>query len=382
MSLPSPSAPALAHSQTLVQHIAEHIQHHSGWIPFADYMQLALYAAGRGYYSAGAAKLGAAGDFTTAPELSALFGYTLAQQVAQVLQASGGDVLEIGAGSGRLACDLLTELAALDCLPTHYYILEVSADLRARQHATLSGALPAWLDRVVWLDTLPDSFSGCMLGNEVLDAMPVHLVHWREAGLFERGVSWENDTFVWQDRPLAPGLLHDTASSLALAPNYISEINLAATGFIHSLAQRLSCGALVFIDYGFGEREFYHPQRSDGTLMCHYRHHAHPDPFYLPGLQDITAHVDFSAIAVAGIDAGLMLAGYTSQAQFLINCGITAILARTPAHDSGRYLPQVAAVQKLMSPAEMGELFKAIGFIKGIDIALLGFVQGDQSRRL
>ena len=382
MSLPSPSAPALAHSQTLVQHIAEHIQHHSGWIPFADYMQLALYAPGLGYYSAGAAKLGAAGDFTTAPELSALFGYSLAQQVAQVLQASGGDVLEIGAGSGRLACDLLTELAALDCLPTHYYILEVSADLRARQHATLSGALPDWLDRVVWLDTLPDSFSGCMLGNEVLDAMPVHLVHWRKDGLFERGVSWENDTFVWQDRPLAPGLLHDTASSLAIAPNYLSEINLAASGFINSLAQHLSCGALLFIDYGFGTREYYHPQRSDGTLMCHYRHHAHPDPFYLPGLQDITAHVDFSAIAVAGIDAGLMLAGYTSQAQFLINCGITELLARTPADDPARYLPQVTAVQKLMSPAEMGELFKVIAFTKGIEIPLLGFVQGDQSRRL
>jgi SAM-dependent MidA family methyltransferase len=382
MSLPSPSAPALAHSRTLAQHIAEHIRHHAGWIPFAGYMQQALYAPGLGYYSAGAAKLGAAGDFTTAPELSPLFGYSLAQQVAQVLQASGGDVLEIGAGSGRLACDLLTELAVLGCLPTHYYILEVSADLRARQYATLSGAVPDWLDRVIWLDTLPDSFSGCMLGNEVLDAMPVHLVNWRDDGLFERGVAWENSTFVWQDRPLTAGLLYDTASSLPIAPDYLSEINLAAAGFINSLAQHLSCGALLFIDYGFGAREYYHPQRNDGTLMCHYRHHAHADPFYLPGLQDITAHVDFSAIAIAGIDAGLTLAGYTSQAQFLINCGITELLARTPADDLTRYLPQVTAVQKLMSPAEMGELFKVIAFTKGIDQPLLGFVQGNQSRRL
>ncbi len=381
MSLPTPTPEALSISQQLVQVIAEEIQA-QGWISFARYMELALYAPGLGYYSAGAAKLGAAGDFITAPEISPLFGRSLAQQVAQVLRVTGGDVLEVGAGSGRLACDVLIELMRLECAPDHYYILEVSADLRERQQQLVARELPDWLDRVVWLSQLPAAFTGCIIGNEVLDAMPVHIVHQTQQGLCERGVVIQNQQFIWQDQPLTTGALFDTVTALALEADYITEINLSAQGFINSLAQCLQRGAIVMIDYGFGEGEYYHPQRNQGTLMCHYRQHAHADPFYLPGLQDITAHVDFTAMAVAGIDASLQLAGYTSQAQFLINCGITDLLALTSVEDVVVYVPQVTAVQKLMSPAEMGELFKVMAWTRDMEMSLLGFTQGDQTRRL
>lgn len=381
MSLPTPTPAALAVSEQLTRLIANESLT-QGWMSFARFMELALYAPGLGYYSAGAAKLGAAGDFVTAPEISPMFGHSLAHQVAQVLKMTAGDVLEVGAGSGRLAGDMLVELVRLDSLPRYYFILEVSADLRERQQQLLARALPDWVGRVIWLDTLPKEFVGCIVGNEVLDAMPVHVVHWQQGELLERGVAWENQQFTWQDKIMPAGHLRELAETLPVPPVYISEINLAATGFISSLAQCLTAGAIIMIDYGFGESEYYHPQRNQGTLMCHYRQHAHDDPFYLPGLQDITAHVDFTAMAVAGIDAGLTLAGYTSQAQFLINCGITDLLAQTPATDSVAYIPQVAAVQKLMSLAEMGELFKVIAWTRNLDTPLLGFVQGDQRRRL
>ncbi|MES2364314.1 MAG: class I SAM-dependent methyltransferase [Pseudomonadota bacterium] len=382
MPLPTPSPEALAHSTALVDHISDVIHQTDGWISFARYMELALYSPGLGYYSGGSAKFGAAGDFVTAPEISPLFGRSLARQVAQVLQTCGGDVLEAGAGSGRLACDLLQELAALDCLPQHYYILEVSADLRDRQRTTIQQQAPQLLERVCWLDALPEAFTGCMVGNEVLDAMPAHLLHWMSDTLLERGVAWVDNAFAWREQVIIDRRLHDAARALDVPADYVSEINLAAGAFIKSLAQCLQRGTLILIDYGFGEREYYHPQRNRGTLMCHYRHHVHDDPFYYPGLQDITAHVDFTAIAVAGIEAGMRLAGYTSQAQFLINCGITDLLARTPASDVSTYLPQASALQKLMSPAEMGELFKVIALCKNMDTVLLGFVQGDQQRKL
>lgn len=381
MSLPAPTPAALTISTQLTQLIASEIAEH-GWISFARYMELALYTPGLGYYSAGAAKFGAAGDFVTAPEISPLFGRSLAHQIAQVLEMTGGDVLEVGAGSGRLACDVIAELARMGSMPQRYCILEVSADLRERQQRQLASELPEWAGRVEWLDRLPSAFAGCIIGNEVLDAMPVHVLHWHDGNIAERGVVQEGERFGWSDRTLAAGRLREQAEALRVPDEYVSEVGLAAQGFISSLGQTLSVGAVVMIDYGFGESEYYHPQRDQGTIMCHYRQHAHGDPFYLPGLQDITAHVDFTAMAVAGIDAGLNLAGFTSQAQFLINCGITDLLAQTPADDAAAYIPQVTAVQKLMSPAEMGELFKVMAWTRGLDMPLLGFAQGDQRRRL
>lgn len=385
MALPPPDPDALAHSRRLIRRIAEEIAAAGGWIDFARFMELALYAPGLGYYSGGARKFGAAGDFVTAPELTPAFAQTLATQAAQVLAASAPHVIEAGAGSGRLAADLLQELERRGTLPETYAILELSGELRERQRATLAATVPQLIDRVRWLDRLPERFDGLVLANELLDALPVHLVRWHDEAILERGVAADGDGFVWQERPAAGAVL---ARAQALAGEgvpgggYLSEIGLAAAAWTASWADILGRGALLLIDYGFPRREFYHPQRGEGTLMCHYRHHAHTDPFYLPGLQDITAHVDFTAIAEAGTEAGLDFLGYTTQAAFLFDCGLTEVLARTPADDARRYLPLANAAQKLISPAEMGELFKVIALGRGIEEPLVGFVSGDRSATL
>ena len=389
--LPEPSHAALEHSQALKRLIQAEIAAAGGWISFERYMRLALYAPGMGYYSAGAEKFGQAGDFVTAPEISSLFGRTLARQAAQVLGLINeeADILEFGAGTAKLTLDLLLELERLGNLPAHYFILEVSAELRQRQRRMLEEHAAHLLPRVLWLERLPAEFNGLILANEVLDAMPVHLVVWRDDNLFERGIICDDNEFQWRERPLEEGELFAAARELnpligerSEGAGYISEINLSAQYFIHGLADILQKGAILLIDYGFGRREYYHPQRSRGTLMCHYRHFAHDDPFYLPGLQDITAHVDFSAIADMAAKDGLTLLGYNTQAHFLINCGITGILARIPAENTGEYLPLANQLQKLVSPAEMGELFKAIAFGRNISGPLAGFASGDKSRLL
>jgi len=379
--LPAPSAEALAHSRRLVSLIAAEIAAAGGWISFARYMELALHAPGLGYYSAGAHKLGAAGDFVTAPELGSLLGQTLARQAAQVLRAGIPDVMELGAGSGRLARDLLAELLALDCLPQRYLILETSAELKERQRALLHRELPQLASRVAWLDALPAAFSALVIGNEVLDAMPVHLVTARDDGIEELGVTATAGTFAWSARPAA-GTVLAIASELDLPSGYTTEIHPAADAFVRTLATHLEHGVALLIDYGFPAREYYHPQRASGTLMCHYRHHSHADPLCLTGLQDITAHVDFSSLATSAVASGLELLGYTNQAQFLINCGITEVLARTPAEDAAAYLPLAAQAQQLVSPAEMGELFKVIALGRDFPSPLLGFARGDKRHTL
>jgi SAM-dependent MidA family methyltransferase len=380
--LPVPSPDALAHSQRVTAHLQSLIDNAGGWIPFSRYMEAALYAPGLGYYAAGAMKFGAAGDFVTAPEMTPLFGRTLAHAIAPVLVETGGEVLELGAGSGRLAADVLGELERLGTLPSRYCILEVSADLRQRQQETIAREWPHLRERVQWLETLPQHFSGVILGNEVLDALPVELVHWTQDGPLARGVIVEGEGFAWQDRPISDPLLRTRADALNLAPDYLSEINLTADALIASLAHTLDCGLILMIDYGFSASEYYHPQRHMGTLRAHYRHHALDDPFYLPGLCDLTAHVDFSAVARAGMAAGLELAGYTSQASFLLNSGLTELLMQTPPADAATYLPQANAVQRLVSPAEMGELFKVLGLSKGGIAPLAGLARGDRSHTL
>lgn len=362
--LPAPSPDARRHGDALAELIRGEIAAAGGWLPFARYMELALYAPGLGYYSAGAAKFGAAGDFVTAPELSPLFGRVLARQSAPVLAETGGGMLELGAGSGRLAVDAWRELERLGVLPEHYAILDVSGDLRERQRAIFAAEAPALLERARWLDVLPERLRGVVLANEVLDAIPVHRVAWREEGIFEQGVEAAEEGFRWAERP-AGGVLLNAARALPVAPEYASELNLAAPALVRTLGERLEAGMLLFVDYGFGRREFYHPQRSGGTLLCHYRHHVHDDPFFLPGLQDITAHVDFTAVAEAGVGVGLDLLGYTSQARFLLDGGLLALLGETDAADPA-YAPLAAGAQKLLSPAEMGELFKVIGLGRGV----------------
>jgi SAM-dependent MidA family methyltransferase len=382
MSLPTPDPAAAENSARLVDRIAAEIERAGGWIPFSRYMELALYAPGLGYYGGGARKFGAAGDFVTAPELSPLFAQALAAQVAQILAASAPRLLEAGAGSGALAVGLLLELERRGALPERYEILELSGELRARQQDTLARGVPHLADRVAWLDTLPERFSGVVVANELLDALPVNIVAWREDGVFERGVALANGAFIWQERPASGALLAVLQGLTFTAPPYISEINLAARAWIAEWGRILQQGTLLLIDYGFPQREYYHPQRVEGTLMCHYRHHAHGDPFWLPGLNDLTAHVDFTAAAEAGHDAGLDVLGYTSQAQFLLNCGLAQLLEARQEDGAAAYAALASGAQKLISPAEMGELFKVLVLGKGIDAPLLGFARGDRLHAL
>lgn len=365
--LPEPTPEALAHSRRLKEHIHQEIMAAGGWIPFTRYMELALYAPGLGYYAGGAAKFGEAGDFVTAPELTPLFGRTLAHAVAETLARCEGDILELGAGSGRLAVDVLLELEHLHSLPTRYRILEVSPDLRGRQQRLLSEQAPHLMERVDWLDALPDVLQGVVLANEVLDALPVHLLHWTEAGAVERGVAWHAEGLAWADRPIGVRQLVAKAAELPVAAPYLSEINLAAPALIASLAARLERGLVLFLDYGFPQAEYYHPQRHQGTLKVHYRHHSLDDPFFLPGLADITAHVDFTAVAAAARDAGLDLLGYGSQGRFLLDAGLLDLMApMTPG--TADYLRAANAVQKLVQPHEMGELFKVMALGRGIEV--------------
>jgi SAM-dependent MidA family methyltransferase len=366
--LPEPEPEARAASARLLERIRAEIAAGGGWIGFARYMELALYEPGLGYYAGGAAKLGAPGDFATAPELGKLFARTLARQVAELLEP-GEEILEFGAGSGALAEALIGELG-----PARYLILETSAELRARQEARLGA-------RARWLERLPEGFRGVMLANEVADAMPVHALAWRADGVKERGVALVGGKLAWAERP-AQGELLAAARALQVPVPYESEIGLMARAWMKLLAARLVRGALLVVDYGFPRREYYHPQRTMGTLMCHYRHRAHGDPFFLPGLQDITAHVDFSALAQAAREGGLELLGYASQTQFLVNCGITDLLEREDAQDVARYAPLAAQAQKLLSPAEMGEIFKVLAVGRGVSRPLLGFAQGDRSHTL
>ena len=380
--LPPPPPEAVAISEALRAEIGAEIDRAGGWIPFERYMALALYAPGLGYYSAGSAKLGQAGDFVTAPELSKLFGRCVARQAAQVLGQGIADIVELGAGSGALAVELLTALEAANALPERYTIVELSADLKARQQSRLSEAAPHLADRVRWADTLPGPLEAFVVANEVLDAVPTHIVETHAGGIAEVGVTVRaNGAFDYEKRP-AEGELLAAARALDLPAGYRTEINLATRALVKTLAENVTRGALLFVDYGFPAAELYHPQRSTGTLMCHYRHRAHGDPFVLPGLQDITAHVDFTAVGEAALEAGASVLGYTSQAQFLVNCGITDLLSSTPAEDARTYAPLASQAQKLLSPAEMGELFKAIAIGRGVALPLMGFVRGDRTHTL
>jgi len=386
-TLPTPSVEAQKHSQQLITLIQKTINTQKGWISFAEFMHLALYAPSLGYYSAGSQKFAdsknGGGDFVTAPEISPLFAQALSNQISQILNLTHGSILELGAGTGKLAADILLTLAANNSAPAKYFILEVSDHLRQVQLETLQKRLPQDLARrVEWLRELPSSFNGVIVGNEVLDAIPVHIVHVKADGIYERGIVIEAERFAWQDQVLSEPSLLKVVSKLNLPASYVTEVCPAASGLIASLAHSLQQGVILMIDYGFSAREYYHPQRNQGTLMCHYQHYAHSEPLINIGLQDITAHVDFTSIAHAGVSHGLALSGFCSQAQFLMNCGILELISQVSPHDMVRYAPLAAAAQKLLSPAEMGDLFKVIAFSKNIDEPLMGFAAGDKSHTL
>lgn len=381
-ALPAPTPEQKQHAGRVQRHLVDAIDARHGWISFADYMELALYAPGLGYYAAGARKFGDSlegGDFVTAPEISPWFGRCLAAQVIDVARRLGQrriEVLEFGAGTGRLARDLFDALRAHGC-DARYSIVEISPDLRQRQRARLREG------EFAWLDAPPADFEGVVIANEVLDVMPVQLFVKRHGEVFERGVAATDGRLRFADRPAATALSEQVRRIEAevgpLADGYGSEAGSIAQAWVRSAAAWLQRGAMLLIDYGFPRREYYHPQRLMGTLMCHYRQHAHADPLWLPGLNDITAHVDFTAIAEAAHDAGFDVSGYTTQAHFLINCGMVELLERDTT------LAQRSAAHRLLSEAEMGELFKVLALGRHLDVAsepLLGFRRGDRRHTL
>lgn len=367
--MPGLNAAQLAQAAAVRAALRSALAARGGWLPFDEYLQQVLYAPGLGYYSAGAAKLGAAGDFTTAPELSPLFGGCVARQCAPLLR-DGGDLLELGAGTGALAATLLLRLDALGALPEHYDILEISADLRARQQERLRRLPPALQARLRWLDALPEQpLRGVILANEVADALPFQCFAVTADGYVERGVGLDaQGEFTWVERAASPALraeLSRIAASLpgGLAAGYRGELCLRATSWLAGVAAALKSGAILLFDYGLGRQELYHPQRDGGTLHCHYRHRAHGDPFLYPGLQDITAWVDFTRLAEAASDAGLEVAGYCTQAAFLVGAGIdTELDAAVDALDRARLATQA---RQLLMPGEMGETFKAMALTRG-----------------
>lgn len=369
-NLPQPSLDALAHSQRLLKFIDQQMTAAGGTLSFAQFMELALYAPGLGYYVAGSRKFGQSGDFVTAPEISPLFSQCLAQACLPMFkQYIDNDVLELGAGSGVMAADLLQTWAQLACLPRHYFILELSPDLKQRQQHYLQQTIPHLFSRIHWLSTLPESFQGVIIANEVLDAMPVERFHIIDGEIFSLQVKSKADSFIWHPQP-AEITLQTAINTIftdftdGLPADYISEFNLNLNGWLQSLAHCLEKGWILLIDYGFPRHEFYHPQRDRGTLMCHYRHYAHDDPFLYPGLQDITAHVDFTAVADAGLQAGLQISGYTTQANFLVANGLMERLAYYDSQ-SVDYLRLAQQAKQLILPGEMGELFKIMALTKG-----------------
>lgn len=370
-----------ARSEQLTVLIREEIHRLGGRLAFDRYMELALYAPTLGYYTAGACQFGEAGDFVTAPEISPLFARCLARQCQQVLVAlGGGELLEFGAGTGAMAADLLTELEALDQLPARYLILERSPALRTRQQETLQAKVPQLLPRVSWLDTLPHAgFCGVVLANELLDAMPVHRFRLAAGSVLEQWVRWDASGFQAEWELTQNSEL--TAAVVALRSHfdlrgedyYESEINLRAVPWLGALGAFVDAGLVLLIDYGYSRAEYYHPRRYRGTLICHFRHHAHNDPLILPGLQDITAHVDFTAMAEAGLAAGFSIGGYTSQACLLLGCGLEKLLAEADMSDTQAHLTLMQGVKRLTLPDAMGERFKALALTKGTLPPLLGF---------
>ncbi len=387
--------PALSDSEVLLlqemrTHLGAAIRDAGGALPFDRFMELALYAPQLGYYVNGRRRFGGGGDFVTAPELSPLFGRCLARQVAECMdRLETATVLELGAGSGRMAATMLGELERLGRLPTSYLILELSPDLVQTQRETLTAAVPALLPRVTWLDRLPPAgFCGVLVANELLDAMPVHRFRrvqgtWQE--LFVAG-----DAERLHDHWAAPRSLHLVEALDAIWPDatgvaegYSSELNLRLAPWLGALAERIQRGFLLLIDYGYTRHEYYHPQRATGTLICHFRHRAYSDPYRLPGLQDMTANVDFSALASAATTAGFVLAGFTTQAHFLIDNGLEKLLARSDPSDVQRYLELTQGVKKLTLPSEMGERFKVMALARDANDAMLsGFRSRDLRGRL
>lgn len=377
---------AQQHSEQLLTLIQQHIAAAGGKITFADYMGLCLYAPSLGYYSAGSHKIGKGGDFTTAPEISPLFSRSLAQHIHDVFQQlEQANIVEFGAGSGQMAIDILLELARLNCLPDHYFIIETSADLQDRQQQQINNAIPHLADKVIWLDSLPNTFVGVMLANEVCDAMPVHSLHFNNGNVYERYIESHGSTLRWYEEKLSNDALISRATAIKTLigdVDYLTEVNLAAEAWIANLSNSVQQGAIFIIDYGHNQHSYYHPQRSTGTLMCYYQHKGHDNPLILQGLQDITAHIDFTALAQSAMDNNLDVSGFQSQADFLIAGGITELSQQHDDDDELMSLQRANEIKQLTLPSTMGENFKALTLTRNLDQLLPRIQLRDQRYKL
>lgn len=374
--LPVPSIEACAHCERMMAHLQSVIADAGGHISFEHYMQSVLFAPQLGYYRCGTKKFGAAGDFITAAEISPLFAQCLARFKTQIDGAN--NILEVGAGSGKLAAGILRWLATNDALPEHYYILELSEELRQRQLQTIRATAPDCVDRVMFLNDIPDQFSGLVIANELLDAMPVRRFHLHDNKIFEQYVIWRDGVLCYEDVESHDTRLQariaelDQACQIKNSKDYLSEINFIAEDWIKTLAEKINAAVVLLIDYGYSRSSYYHPQRIAGTLMCHFQHRAHPDPLILPGIQDITAHVDFTAMADAALETGMEVNGFTTQGYFLLNMGLLDALD-AGQHQSKEYVMLANEVKKLTLPGEMGEHFKVLCLSKGVDATIPGF---------
>jgi len=378
MNISELSVAEVAQQQAMMALLEDEIHQAGGAIPFDHYMELALYAPGLGYYVSGAHKFGKGGDFVTAPEISPYFGCCLAHQCHQVLERAQPQILEFGAGTGIMAAQILAELDELEPgRAVSYLILELSPELQQRQRQTLQEQIPQLSDRVEWITEVPQGFSGVVLANEVLDAMPVHVFRRTPQGLEEQWVSMQEPELKLLWRPAQEELGREVAvieqEVGELAPGYVSEVNLRLAPWLQMLGERLAQAVVLLIDYGYTRQEYYHRQRNMGTLICHYRHQAHEDVLVRPGLQDITASVDFSAVAGAAEKAGLHVLGFSSQANFLFGCGLETLLAASNPDAVEQHLVAMQGVKQLILPTAMGERFKVMALEKGLDMSLCGF---------
>ena len=371
------------HGARMNEYLTQQIAMAGGWLSFERFMDIALYAPGLGYYSAGAHKLGEDGDFTTAPETSRLFGGCVARQCGEVLNAlGGGSILEIGAGSGRLAADILLRLESLGQLPAQYWILEISADLRERQRRHFAQHLPHLLERISWLDQPPaELFDGLILANEVLDALPVLRFRWFSTRVEEVGIVLQEGRLAWNARP-ASDTVTEICRKLSISgaswdEGYVSEYCPRLMAWTEHVTRALRCGAVLWFDYGLPRSQYYLPERHEGTLLCHFRHRAHPDPLLNPGLQDITAWVDYTALAEASRAAGFALSGFATQSYFLAALQIDQEMQLLAGDDANQFARLAGQARQLMLPGEMGERFKAMAWLRDLELPLSGFAFQD-----
>ena len=383
-SLPEPTTDALQHSQKLIVRIRDEIDKGNGSISFRRYMEMALYEPELGYYVAGSHKIGEKGDFITAPEVSPLFSQCIAKQCEEVINHTKGDILELGAGSGIMATEILLFLESENCLPKNYYILDLSPDLKQRQKETLEKRAPHLLSNVIWLTELPENFTGIIIGNEVLDAMPVDVFTQQNESVFEHHVIWENDRLVEQLQ-VAGDRLKESVLALKIpadATPYTSEINPNLAGWFKTLGNCLKAGVILLADYGYSQSEYYYHERNKGTLNCHYQHRVNQAPRFYPGLQDITANVNFTAVAEAADNADLTVAGYLTQASFLSNSGLEEWFMKALDSNPNDQYKLAQQIRTLSLPTEMGERFKFIALTQNYKKTLTGFSTLDQRIRL